>query len=98
MKHRRGITCEISAFHIDEPPYDGVTGPHEWMAIATAHVYNPNPDTGGILTPTDAILAGAVMEVLYGRATAATEGDAMSAALDALLFNVAAKGFANGSP
>jgi hypothetical protein len=92
MTHRRGVTCQVTAFQIDNPPDDGVTGPHEWMAIATAQVYNPNPETGGVLTAEEAVLAGAVMEVIHGRARAATQEGAMVTALEALLFQLEAKG------
>jgi hypothetical protein len=92
MTHRRGVTCQLTAFHIANPPDNGVYGPHEWMAIATAQVYNPNPERGGILTSETAILAGAVMEVIHGRATAATQEDALVTALKGLLFQMEAKG------
>ncbi len=97
MKYRRSVTCQVTAFQIENPPDDGVKGPHEWMAIATAQVYNPHPETGGVLTPETAVLAGAVMEVVNGRATAATQEDALVTALKALLFQLSAKGFADGS-
>jgi hypothetical protein len=93
MGQTRGITCELTAFHIDNPPGDDVTGKQEWMAIATAHVYNPSPNTGGILTPETAILAGAVMEVIYGKSMASTQEGALVAALRALLFQLRAKGY-----
>ena len=93
MTHRRGVTCQVTAFHIDNPPDDGVKGPHEWMAIATAQVYNTSPDTGGLLTAETAVLAGAVMEVVHGRATASTQEDAMVTALKSLLFQMEARGY-----
>lgn len=68
-------------------------GPHEWMAVATAHVYDPNPDTGGILTPAGAILAGAVMKVVEGRSSASSEIEALSGALRALIFQLDALGY-----
>ncbi len=94
MTHRRGVTCQVTAFHIENPPDDGVKGPHDWMAIASAQVYNPNPETGGVLTPDTAVLAGAVMEVVHGRATAATQEDALVTAVKALLFQLEARGYA----
>jgi hypothetical protein len=98
MSHRRGVTCQVTAFHIEPPPDDGVKGPHEWMAIATAQVYNPNPDSGGVLTHETAVLAGAVMEVVHGRASAATQEDALVTAVKALLFQLEAKGYTEKSP
>jgi hypothetical protein len=98
MSYRRGVTCQVTAFQIDSPPDDGVKGPHEWMAIASAHVYNPNPETGGRLTPETAVLAGAVMDVVHGRATAATQEDALVTAVRALLFQMEAKGYMRESP
>ena len=97
MSYRRGITYSVTAFHLDDPPVHEVVGRHEWMAIATAHVYNPNPDTGGALDPETAILAGAVMEVVAGTAKAGNEEQAVLVALKALLFQLNAKGFATTS-
>jgi hypothetical protein len=93
MNSQRGVTCQLTAFHVQDPPDDGVTGRHEWMAIASAQVYNASPDTGGILDAETAVLAGAVMEVVHGRATAVSQRAALIAALDSLLFALTAKGF-----
>ena len=96
MQWQRGVTCQLTAFHVQDPPENGVTGPHEWLAIATAQVYNPSPDTGGALNAETAILAGAVMEVVHGRASAVSQTAALVAALDSLMFALTAKGFVRG--
>ena len=93
MQHKLGINCQITAFQVAQPPADPVRGSHEWLAIATAHVYNSDPGSKGVLTPETAVLAGAVLESVHGRASACTQGDAMRSALDALLFQLKAKGF-----
>ena len=80
-----GISCQVTAYYVDEPPSDGVTGPHSWLAIATAHLYDPEPDTGGRLNAATAILAGAVMRVFEARATAMTQRQAMQTAMASLL-------------
>lgn len=95
MKYRRSITCQVTAFHVEAAPDDGVKGPHAWMAIATAQVFNRNPESGGILTPETAVLAGAVMEVVHGRATAGTQEGALVSAVRALLFQLDAKGYSD---
>lgn len=89
---RRGISCAVTSFNIDDPPDDGVTEPHGWLAVATASVYDSNPDTGGVLTPESAILAGVVMKTVEGRATASNEADAVLTAVKALLFQLHAEG------
>jgi len=88
---RRGLSCSVSAFRVRLPPRTAVTGPHEWLGVATVHVTNPSPDTGGRLTPEAAILAGAVMEVVEGRASAESEEAALEAALRAALFQLNAR-------
>lgn len=93
----KGKTVEVTSYQLDAPLSDGVHGPHDWLAIATAHRYEPNPDTGGILTPDQAILAGAVLEVVEGRATAASEEGAMLAAVRALVFQWTAKSERTGA-
>lgn len=80
----------MSSFWVEDPPTDGVTEPHGWMAVATAHVYESHPDTGGNLTPDGAILAGVVMRTVDGRATASNEADAILAAVKGLLFELRA--------
>jgi hypothetical protein len=62
------------------------------LAIATAHVYDPDVKVPG-LRPGDEALAGQTMQVLNGRAYADTEAQAMAAALQGLLYQLTAKGF-----
>jgi hypothetical protein len=88
MSQRMVTSCQITSFYISDPPFDGVTGPHQWMAIATAHVYDESPDTRGILSHDQAILAGAVMKVVEARTTANTEENAMKSVVGALLFQL----------
>ena len=97
MSHKRGTVCEITSFRVENPPSDGVTGPHVWMAIATAHVYDANVDTKGVLTPAGAVLSGAVMRVIEGRVSAATEEEALVGALTALLFQLRATGLSEAA-
>jgi hypothetical protein len=80
-----GLTCQVTAYYVEDPPYDGVFGPHAWMAIATAHIYDPEPDTGGRLNAETAILAGAVMRTFHARSSAMTQKAAMEAAMAGLL-------------
>lgn len=79
-----GLTCQVTAYYIEDPPSDGVTGPHPWLAIATAHMYDPEPDTGGRLNAETAILAGAVLRIFQARASAMTQPQAMEEAMSAL--------------
>lgn len=87
-----GITCQVTAYHVEHPPYDGVMGPHPWLAIASAHMYDPAPDTGGRLNADAAILAGEVMRIFQARATAKTQGQAMEAAMSLLLSRLRSSG------
>ena len=64
----------------------------KWVAVATAHVYDPDVDVPG-LQPGQGALVGETMRVLNGRAFADTEAQAMRAALEGLLFELTAKGF-----
>lgn len=82
------FTCQLTTFRIQNPPViEGVTSPHEWMALATTHVYDPEPDPR-LLSPEGAILSGAVMRVIEGRVSASTQLAAMHAAVDALMFQL----------
>ncbi|WP_437904016.1 hypothetical protein WME95_36845 [Sorangium sp. So ce327] len=92
MIHRRGITCQITAYEVPDPPSDPDARGRKWLAIATAHVYDPNIELPG-LKPGQAALVGETMRVFNGRAAADTEAQAMAAALQALLFELTAKGF-----
>lgn len=92
MSHRRGISCQISAFEVSNPPSDPNATGRKWMAVATAHVYDPNVRVPG-LQPGQEALAGETMRVLSGRAFGDTEAQAMTAALEGLLFELTGKGF-----
>lgn len=87
--HRRGVTCQISAFEVPNPPSDPNAQARKWMAVATAHVYDANIKVPG-LQPGQEALACETMRVLNGRAFADTEAQAMRAALEGLLFEVSA--------
>lgn len=92
MTHRRGVTCQISAFEVPNPPSEPSSTARKWLAVATAHVYDPNVKVAG-LQPGQEALAGETMRVFSGRAYADTEAQAMRAALEGLLFELTAKGF-----
>lgn len=90
--HRRGITCQVTAFEVLEAPIDPSVPPRKWMAVATAHVYDPNIIVPP-LTPAQTVLAGETMRVISSRSFADTEAEAMLIALKGLLFELTAKGF-----
>jgi hypothetical protein len=92
MIYRRGITCQISAFEVPNPPSDPEATARKWLAVATAHVYDPDVKVPGLQPGLEA-LAGETMRILSGRASADTEAEAMSGALRALLFDLTARGF-----
>lgn len=92
VHHRRGLTCQITAFEIANPPNDPSALERKWVAIATAHAYDPNVRVAW-LQPGQEALAGETMRVFSGRAFGDTEAQAMAAALQALLFELTAKGF-----
>lgn len=79
-----------SVFRITEALDDGVHGPHDYLAVATTHVFDQNPDTGGVLTQKQAVLAGEVLAIKQGKATAGSREEALRAAVDALLYELAA--------
>jgi hypothetical protein len=87
MNYRRGVSCQISAFEVPNPPSDPDATARKWLAVATAHVYDPDIKVPG-LRPGQEALAGETMRVPNGRAFADTESEAMKAALDALLFEL----------
>ncbi|WP_438025559.1 hypothetical protein [Sorangium sp. So ce233] len=92
MDHVRGITCQITAFQVPDPPSEPDASGRKWLAVATAHVYDPKIELPG-LKPGQAALVGETMRVIDGRAAADTEAQAMAAALQALLFQLTAKGY-----
>ena len=92
MIYRRGVTCQISAFEVPNPPSDPNASARKWMAVATAHVYDPDVKVPG-LQPGQEAPALETMRVLNGKAFADTEAQAMRAALEGLLFELTAKGF-----
>lgn len=91
MIYRRGVTCQISAFEVPNPPTDPNATDRKWLAVATAQAYDPNVRVPG-LQPGQEALAGETMRVLSGRAFADTEAKAMVAALEGLLFELTANG------
>lgn len=89
---RRGVSCEVSAFEVPNPPLEPESPQRKWLAIATAHVYDPDFEVRG-LTRQQVALAGEMMRVVEGRAMGDTEAEALVAALNALLFQLAARGY-----
>jgi hypothetical protein len=87
-----GITCQVTAYYLQDPPDDGVTGPHPWLAVATAHMYDPHPATGAALTPDGQILAGVTMRTFEGKTTALTQQQAVQSAVAALFARLEASG------
>lgn len=47
MKYRREVTCQITAFEVPNPPLDPEATGRKWMAVATAHAYDPHVKVGG---------------------------------------------------
>ena len=92
MIYRRGVTCEITAFEVPNPPTDPDSPNRKWLAIATSHVYDPNAKAPP-LTPAQVPLAGETMRVIQGKGFADTEATALATALKALLFQLTAGGF-----
>jgi len=66
------------------------------MAIATGHVYDPDVKVAG-LEPGQEALAGETMRVFSGKAYADTEAQAMTAALESLLFQLTATASPRGT-
>jgi hypothetical protein len=92
MNVRRGMTCQITAFQLSPPPDGGGVVPsHEWMAIATAEVFDSHPDVRGLETAEQVVLTGAAMRVIEGRAGADSQAAVMKAALRALLEQIEAR-------
>lgn len=92
MTHRRGVTCQITSFEVPDPLADPMAAGRKWLAVATAHVYDPNVVVPG-LKPGQEAMAGETMRVIDGRAFADTEAQALAAALEALLFQLTARGY-----
>lgn len=92
MEYRRGVTCQITAFEVLDAPADPNVPTRKWMAVATAHVYDPDV-VAPPLTPAQVVLAGETMRVFSSRASADTEAVAMVLALEGLLFELTARGF-----
>ena len=90
--HRRGMSCQITAFEVLEAPSDPNVPARKWMAIATAHLYDPHVVVPP-LTPAQTVLAGETMRSISSRSYADTEAEAMALALKGLLFELTAKGF-----
>ena len=91
-KFRRGITCQITAFEVSDPPVDLNVPTAKWHAVATAQIFDPVAEVEP-LTPAQVVLAGETMKIVSGKACAPTEALAMADALKALLFELTAKGF-----
>lgn len=92
MNHTKGITCQVTAYQVADLPEHEILPSHTWFAIASAHVYNPHPNTGGVLSNEDAVRVGAVLQTVRMTASADTETKAMTAALASLLDQMDARG------
>ncbi len=92
MTYRRGVTCEITAFEVPNPPTDPDSANRKWLAIATSHVYDPNVSVPGF-TAQQAALAGETMRVIKGIGGADSQAAALATALKALVFQLTAGGF-----
>jgi hypothetical protein len=92
MLYKRGVTCQITAYEVPNPPNDPNALGRKWLAIATAHAYDPDIQIPN-LKPGQAALVGETMRVLTSRGAADTEAAAMATALKALLFELTAKGY-----
>jgi hypothetical protein len=91
--HQIGTSCFVTAFRVDPPPAVEPIPRHEWMAVATAHVYDAQQRPQGVPTEELAIMSGVVMQSVHGRGTARSEAGALKVALHALIFQLAARGF-----
>ena len=90
--HERGVTCQITAFKVLDAPPNPNGPPRTWMAVATAHVYDPDIEAPP-LTREQVVLSGDTMRVISARSYGETEANAMRLALENLLFQLTARGF-----
>lgn len=88
---RRGMTCQVTAFEVLDAPSDPVLPPRRWMAVATAHVYDPEVIVPA-LTPAETVIAGETMRVISSRGFAEFEVNAMTVAIQGLLYTLAPMG------
>jgi hypothetical protein len=95
MKKTAKTSIQVSSFHVDEPPDSEVFGPHPWLALASAHVYSEEQSPAE-LTRDQALTTGFVLQVLEGRGTAVSEGEAIMAAVKNVLFQLASLEEENG--
>jgi hypothetical protein len=92
MTYRRGVTCQVSAFEVIDAFVELGMPARRWMAVATAHVYDPDV-VAPPLTSAQVVLVGETMRVLSSKSSAGTEAEAMALALKGLLFELTANGF-----
>src|SRR5437762_1584041 len=92
-KHQVGTSCFVTAFRVDAPPTVEPLPAHEWMAVATAHVYDAEQRPQGITSEEQAIMSGVVMHTVHGRGTARSQAGALRTALEGLIFQLGARGF-----
>jgi hypothetical protein len=90
MSSNRGIQCHITTHLLEDPPDDGITGPQQWLAVATTHIYAELPLEPGLKNRGQMILSTAALRTISGRVTASTEEAAAAGAVTALRFQLAA--------
>lgn len=83
-------TYSVTSLVLDDPPSDGVTDVHQWVAIASTHIYDTSPVRG--LTGPQAHIAGAVLRSVEGRGSAKSEAEAVWAAIQGLMFQLKHRG------
>lgn len=73
----RDVSLSVVVFRLEDEFAE--TG--AWDAVATAAVWNPSPDVGGLLSPEQRVLAGAHLETVSGRVRARTRAAAVTLAI-----------------
>jgi hypothetical protein len=90
MTKNIGMQFQISTHWVERPPGDELSGLHHWMAVATTTLYSEIPIKNGLINRAQMILTTEALRVVSGRASAATEEAAVSSAIQALRFQLAA--------
>jgi hypothetical protein len=91
---RQGISCQITAYHIDDSENSEDSYPEQgkWMAIATAHVFDEAKEIPN-MSRSDVIRTGEMMRTITCRSFSDKESNAMIIALEGLLHMLSAEGF-----
>lgn len=93
-KYERGITCQVAAFRVIDPPEDPIVPTSTWIAVATCQLYDPEIEVAS-LTPAQVVLTGETVRTISGKASSNSEAKAMRLAINALLFELTAKGYSD---